>query len=109
MFTIGIFSTHIPYIAFVAIYLGYLLFPAQLKFKENISETNDDNIVVLADVDHSDNIQDALTFDFCATFDDQDDLIITSFKEEPLLLPIERGKLPVKFYPVLFSRPPPVS
>lgn len=111
MFTVGLFSTHLPYIAFVFFYAYFLIFGIQ---KASNGDFSNDEKTLLAEariIDHFDTVSQQNSFHY-ANFN----LIESKASEKKLLLEKRikyncfiRDKLVnTKFLFPLFSRPPPI-
>ena len=109
MFTVGIFTTHIPYVAFVVFYAYFLIFGVEKSNNDEIRLT--DNSVRIEQ--HVTNFQTApvSTYDFFAQHagDEWQQLVISCRQVKQRWRLCLRHNLHVQEYipDALFSRPPP--
>ncbi|HBL74656.1 MAG: hypothetical protein A2W90_24455 [Bacteroidetes bacterium GWF2_42_66] len=111
MFTFGILSSHIPYVAFVAFYLFYLLFPSQFK-QDDPANTDDKKIVFIERSYQAEQVQQpAISYYFQADAEIQEQPTDISPEHQVITqIPVlNNNQGPgIQFYSPLFSRPPPV-
>ncbi|MCG6187192.1 hypothetical protein [Maribellus maritimus] len=110
MFTIGIFSTHIPYIAFVLFYAYFFVAGINKAVSGEIPSGEDFH---KTEIYASDNFmdQDIDTYhyfckesDFCKTFKDEDSLLKRKINYPEYSL----AKIAIEYYLIHFNKPPPV-
>ena len=110
MFTFGILSSHIPYVAFVAFYLFYLIFPSQFEQHDSI-KTGDEKILFVESIAPAEQVLQAAGFYFQVEAETQETQIDFSPECQTMeRIPIRNDRpIPgIPFYSPLFSRPPPV-
>ena len=113
MFTFGILSSHLPYVALVAFYLFYLFFPNQLKQNTQDEDQLAENKSVTIDL--SDQVQKAnqdTDYFFQDSFAEAEskDVVRPVFQLVLTIPVINNDQGPgIPIYSALFCRPPPVS
>ncbi|SHF58345.1 hypothetical protein SAMN05444274_106270 [Mariniphaga anaerophila] len=112
MFTIGIFTTHIPYIAFVCFYAFFFLFDYQKNFDEEaaIGEKNIRHEVALsANTQHG---SDCENFDFNkqhSSISPKLEQIFYMDRKTKILIPVNEPLFSINIAFSYFSRPPPAA
>lgn len=112
MFTLGIFTTHLPYIALVMFYAFFWMIGVDKEAGEKISSSNS-SLTLLQINEHHEALSD---YDYCFKNDNYDSghfFTVSSACFEPLKKLIHNGYYLIKhsdstFKGTLFSRPPPV-
>ncbi len=110
MFTFGILSSHIPYVAFVAFYLFYLIFPSQFEQHDPV-KTGDEKVIFVESNNQAEQILQTAGFYFQVEAENQETQIDFSpgyQTIERILIRNDRQIPGISFYSPLFSRPPPV-
>ncbi|MDX9881174.1 MAG: hypothetical protein RBS73_03845 [Prolixibacteraceae bacterium] len=109
MFTFGILSSHIPYVAFVVFYLVCLLFPSRLQPVELPSPGEEK--ISLAEISAVEQAAHDWVFSFqsdAETREQQSDLSPGYHTIIKIPLRNSSQRTGICFFPSLFSRPPPV-
>jgi hypothetical protein len=112
MFTFGIFTTHFPYLAFVAFYAYFLLFGVNKASSGEIQiSENQHKIEIYANSHFSGSINNAIHFEKAVSAHLQKANIYYSPFEQKINFPVFRNTeyRQTYFSLALFSRPPPVA
>lgn len=112
MFTFGILSSHLPYVAFAAFYLFYLFFPSQFKqLNDEPVKTGEEETINIQISEEETQVQQIANYQF--------QFIAENLKSSPdispeyyLLIQVpllnSNQGAGIRYYSPLFSRPPPV-
>lgn len=112
MFTVGLFTTHIPYIAFVFFYAFFFLFGYQKLADENFPTEEKSGVHTLVynlDNQFSNN---NVNFDFSdssITNSPENGWLVNPDRKTELLIPPEKSFQQEDFNLFYFSRPPPAA
>jgi len=110
MFTVGIFTTHIPYVAFVVFYAFFFLFGVKAPVEENIQVNNSKFNIELqtsksfADTNAGSNFHYQTDTDFSKHTNFEDSLFKRKLNHQCTLITVHWQYC---LYNSLFSRPPP--
>ncbi len=112
MFTFGIFTTHIPYLAFVVFYAYFFLFGVNKASNSEIQLVeNQHKIEIYAGNHFSGSVNHAFQFGKTTTVEFQNSIVkISLFKQKTAYPVFRKPEYKLKFLsPSLFSRPPPAA
>jgi len=112
MFIIGIFSTHIPYLAFVFFYAFFFLFGYQKISDEKFPTEEKSNLHILALNTDSQFSNSKVNFDFNdsnVTISPEKRCMVFPNRKTELLIPPEKNIQQEDFNFFCFSRPPPAA
>jgi len=107
MFTVGIFTTHIPYVAFVVFYVYFLIFGVEKASKGDI-QSSEKNFLTEYQVSTHFNANDHSNFNYHSYFESATDFACCLFK--PKITYGERAFTlfhHVEILTSLYNRPPP--
>lgn len=111
MFTFGILSSHLPYVAFAAFYLFYLFFPSQFKqLDDEPIKIDDQKIISIQILQQETQTQQTENYQFQVITENQDCSNDISPKYHSIIkIPIlNNNQGPrTRYFSPLFSRPPP--
>ena len=111
MFTFGILSSHLPYVAFVAVYIFYLLMPSQFKqLDDSVAFADNEKCIQLSNDTASQQTNSASSYFFGDTVADSH-----CFSTDSPPIPVLKISFychdihypEFKLFHSLFSRPPP--
>ncbi len=112
MFTFGILSSHLPYVAFIAFYIFYLFFPSLLDKHDNETiDTSEEKILFVAPAHQAEQTgESAVDYFQHLSASQQQGKNISPQYQLLLKIPIlsNNQKPEIRFYSSVFSRPPPV-
>jgi|GEM_PF-2516069 len=112
MFTFGILSSHLPYVAFIAFYIFYFFFPSALAKHDNeMTGIPEEKIFPVDSVHQSAQTEQSSAgyFQHLAELQKQEENISPQYRLlSEIPIPDDNRKPGIRFYSFVFSRPPPV-